>query len=86
MTRLLVLSEKESKELDLTTITEPGPSRVYVIPRGVIRRFVKEYGLRAEKPQFSVSDVFLSVKGSPNGKASLSAVKSILALSYSQMQ
>jgi hypothetical protein len=85
LSRTLVLSEKESKAPNFTTITKPGPAKKYIIPRGVVRAFVKEYRLYSVRPTFKASDVFLSVKGSPTGKASLSAVVAILALGYNQM-
>jgi hypothetical protein len=85
LSRTLELRNGEEITPDYTTIERPGPSVRYTIPYGVIRRFIRTYNLKRGKPEFSISDVFLSVKGSPTGKASLTSVVSVLLLSYPQM-
>lgn len=82
ISRTLVPRKEEVLVPDYTTITDPGCSERYTIPRGVIRDFVKLYKLSATKPKFQPTDVFLSVKGSPSGKATLTAPLSILTLKY----
>jgi hypothetical protein len=81
----LELRKGEEIKPDYSTIEGPGPTVGYTISYGVIRRFIRAYNLHRGKPEFSISDVFLSVKGSPTGKASLTAVVSVLLLSYPQM-
>jgi hypothetical protein len=85
LSRTLELKKGEEIEPDYSTIERPGPSKRYTIPYGVIRRFISAYNLNRSKPEFKISDVFLSVKGSPTGKASLTSVVSVLLLSYPQM-
>lgn len=86
LSRTLVPREGEVLKPNYSTITNPGPAKRYTVPRGIIRKFVKHYNLSHSKPEFKASNVYLSTKGSPSGKASLSAPKGILALSYTQMQ
>jgi len=71
---------------DYSTITNPGPTKRYIIPRGVVRDFVKKFNLNAKREEFTLADIFLNVKGSPSGKSSLTAGTSILTLSYCQLQ
>lgn len=85
VSRVLTPMKGETLTPDYTTITKPGPSKEYIIPRGVIREFVKLYSLKRAKPEFSLANVFLNVKGSPSGKSTLTASTSILTLGYSQL-
>jgi hypothetical protein len=85
LTRTLELRKGEEVLPNYATIEGPGPAKRYTIPYGVIRRFIRLHNLKRNKPEFSISDVFLSVKGSPTGKASLTSVVSVLLLSYPQM-
>nr|UPW42227.1 MAG: putative RNA dependent RNA polymerase [Xinjiang mito-like virus 72] len=86
LSRTLEPRKGEKLEPNYDSIQKPSIAKKYIIPRGAIRKFVLENNLKAAKPEFNVSDVFLSVKGSPSGKASLTATVSLLSLGYNQMQ
>nr|UPW42080.1 MAG: putative RNA dependent RNA polymerase [Inner Mongolia sediment mitovirus 5] len=86
LSRTLEVRKGEKLTPDYTSITNPGPSNQYTIPNWVIKDFVAEFNLESDKPKFSMSDIYLSLKGSPSGKSSLTSPWSILRLGYNQMQ
>jgi len=85
LSRTLELKKGEIITPNYKTITDQGPTRRYTIPTGMIQEFVIAYNLNSPKPEFKSSDVFLSIKGSPSGKASLTAPVALKYLSYGQM-
>jgi hypothetical protein len=67
--------KKKLRNLDYSSITNPQTSN-YTIPTGFIKKFVKDYNLTIseESMKFTLKDIYLSVKGGPQGKASNTAL------------
>jgi len=87
LSRTFKLSSKEQKNLkpDYESITKP--SRIIkIIPTGFIKEFVKRYNLKCSQPEFDESNIYLSNKAGPFGKATLTALDSLLNYSYPLMQ
>jgi len=63
-------NEEHARIVDLSTITSPYKGKSYTIPKDFIKEFIKTNGLSLSKPQYSDNDHYVSIKGSPNGKAS----------------
>lgn len=73
--------EKSKIKPDYDSITKPGKIEK-TIPTGFIKEFVKRYNLHMEKPKFEMSNIYLSNKAGPNGKATKSCYNSLLSYSY----
>jgi hypothetical protein len=58
------------------------PKGNFIVPSGVINRFISEFNLKAPFPSFSDKDVYLSSKGGPQGKATLTALNNLLLYDY----
>jgi hypothetical protein len=88
LSRTLKPNSKEKKNLkpDYDSITKPSKI-TKIIPTGFIKEFVKRYNLQCEHPEFDKSkNIYLSNKAGPHGKATLSAMDSLLSYSYPLMQ
>jgi hypothetical protein len=86
-TRSWDLSKKEWDKIkpDYKSITDP-PKMNLIIPSGIINKFVKEYRLKSNHPEFDkLKDVYLSTKAGPNGPATLSAQEDLLNFNYPMM-
>nr|BCP96874.1 RNA dependent RNA polymerase [Fusarium sambucinum mitovirus 3] len=77
--RAFQLSEKEWKKVkpDYNSIVDK-PKGNLCIPSGVINKFVKEFNLKLPMPTFSKKDLYLSSKGGPQGKATLTALNNLM--------
>jgi hypothetical protein len=75
--------KKKMKNLDYSTITDPQRTK-YTIPTGFIKEFVKINKLQISDKamEFSLADIYLSVKGGPQGKASLTALNNFHNFGY----
>jgi len=62
------------------------PKGNFIIPSGVINKFVKEFNLKLEQPSFKKSDIYLSSKAGPHGPATLTSQNSLLLYNYPEMQ
>jgi hypothetical protein len=78
-TRSLVPNKNETKarKVSTSTITDPYKGKEYTIPKSFIESFIAKFDLSLSKPVYSNLDHYLSLKGSPNGKASVSSMWSI---------
>jgi hypothetical protein len=78
-TRALTPSKTEgnARKVDVSSIIDPYKGKDYTIPVWFIKEFIISNGLSLSKPEYSSLDHYLSVKGSPNGKSSLSSLWSI---------
>jgi len=88
LSRTLKLEAKDKNKLkpDYDSITKPGKINK-IIPTGFIKEFVTRYNLKCEHPTFDKSkNIYLSNKAGPHGKATLSAMDSLLNYSYPLMQ
>ncbi|AKN79252.1 RNA-dependent RNA polymerases [Alternaria brassicicola mitovirus] len=87
LSRTFKLSSKEQKNLkpDYESITKPGKVSK-IIPTGFIKEFVKRYNLKCSHPIFDEKNIYLSNKAGPFGKATLTALDSLLNYSYPLMQ
>jgi hypothetical protein len=81
--RAFQLSDKEWKKVtpDYNSIVD-FPKGNFCIPSGVINKFVKEFNLKLPMPTFSEKDIYLSSKGGPQGKATLTALNNLLLYDY----
>jgi hypothetical protein len=86
ISRTLTPKKDEDIPVKLNTITDPGPDKRYTIPRGFIKKFVMDFNLKSKIPKADFSDVYLSTKTGPIGKATAGSLNTILFLSYPQMQ
>jgi len=81
--------EELAKHKDICTksITDKSTCKI-TIPIGFIRKFVKQNKLRieAKELEFSSKDFYLSVKGGPQGKASLSAHRNLMVMDINYIQ
>jgi len=79
-TRALNPDETESKArvVKLDSIIDPYKGKDYTIPLWFINKFINDHNLSLSKPNYTDEDHYLSIKGSPNGKASKSSMWSIL--------
>jgi hypothetical protein len=75
-TRSLVPNKNETKarKVSTSTITDPYKGKEYTIPKSFIESFIAKFDLSLSKPVYSNLDHYLSLKGSPNGKASVSSM------------
>jgi hypothetical protein len=79
--------DKTFNDYDLSSIVNPSTrKKVYTIPSGFIKVFVKDFKLNPIDLSFEKKDIYLSTKSSINGPATLTAMDSILNLDYVQMQ
>jgi len=88
LSRTFTLNVQERKNLkpDYDSITKPGSIKK-IIPTGFITEFVKRYNLKCEHPTFDqYKNIYISNKAGPHGKATLSAMDSLLSYSYPLMQ
>jgi hypothetical protein len=88
LSRSFTLDSKERKNLkpDYDSITRPSSIKK-IIPTGFINEFVKRYNLTCEHPSFDINrNIYISNKAGPHGKATLSAMDSLLSYSYPLMQ
>nr|WKR37717.1 putative RNA-dependent RNA polymerase [Leptosphaeria biglobosa mitovirus 1] len=78
-TRALTPNKKETnaRKVDISSIIDPYKGKDYTIPIWFIKDFISHYGLSLSKPVYSNADHYLSVKGSPNGKSSMSSLWSV---------
>lgn len=86
-TRSWDLTEKEWSRIkpDYDSITNES-KMTHIIPSGVINKFVQEYRLKSNHPEFDkLKDVYLSTKAGPNGPATLSAQQDLLNFDYPMM-
>lgn len=85
ISRTLVLDGKEKLCLkpNYNTITDESTQYKF-IPNGFIKKFVKAFKLELRQPSFHLSDVFLSQKAGPYGKATLTASKA--PYSYKELE
>jgi hypothetical protein len=58
---------------DLTSVVKPPSGDGYVIPRGFIKKVVKDFRLKDIDLSFNKRDVYLSTKASINGPATSTA-------------
>jgi hypothetical protein len=79
--------KKKIKNISYSDITDPQKGK-YTIPTGFIKDFVKTNNLyiSEDKMKFSLSDIYLSTKGGPQGKASLSALSNFHTFGYDTLQ
>jgi hypothetical protein len=75
------------RNLDYSSITSKQRMN-YTIPTGYIKEFVKKNNLyiSKDKLQFSLSDIYVSQKGGPQGKASNSALVNFNNYNYYSLQ
>jgi len=75
------------EEIDTKSITDKSTCK-FIIPIGYIRKFVKKNNLKItqEELRFTPRDFYLSVKGGPQGKASLSAHKNLMVMDTKYIQ
>jgi len=85
LSRTFVLRGVERKKLvpDYSSITNPGKV-THCIPTGFIRNFAK--GMKLGSLSFDSKEIYLSNKASPAGKATLTAMSSLLSFNYYQLQ
>jgi len=85
--RSFTLSEKEWEKVEpnYASITDPPKGR-YIIPGGIINKFVQKFHLAQTLPSFNKEDIYLFVKAGPDGPSTLTANNSILCYSYDEMQ
>ncbi|QPK91778.1 RdRP [Fusarium verticillioides mitovirus 1] len=86
-TRSWDLSKKEWDKIkpDYNSITDKSKMSI-TIPSGIINKFVKEYRLKSNHPEFDkLKDVYLSTKAGPNGPATLSSQEDLLNFNYPMM-
>jgi len=87
LSRSLKVSGKNKSKLkpDYESITRPGKINK-IIPTGFIKEFVERYNLKCNHPEFDDKDIYLSNKAGPQGKATLTALDSLIHYSYPLMQ
>jgi len=78
-------AEINARVVKLNTITDPYKGKEYTIPKEFILKFLEQYKLYSSKPSYDESKHYLSVKGSPLGKASYTSNFAVGALSVSQL-
>jgi len=86
-TRSWDLTNKEWSKIkpDYDSITNASKMK-HIIPSGIINKFVQEYRLKSDHPEFDkLKDVYLSTKAGPNGPATLSAQQDLLNFDYPMM-
>jgi hypothetical protein len=87
ISRTLEPKKGEVIPINWKTITDPRKSnKEYIIPNGFIKRFCHDFKLSDVKPLAKVNTLYVSTKAGPQGPTTLSIIKSILYLNYSQMQ
>lgn len=80
-------AKEDSKiKADYSSITKPNTKRFYTVPAWFIKKWIDKNQLLLSKPEYSLKDHYVSMKGSPNGPATYSSLWSILTLTYPQMQ
>jgi hypothetical protein len=57
-----------------------------VIPSGYIKKFVKDFNIKASLPTFDKKNIYLSSKAGPQGPATLTANNNLLLYNYYEMQ
>jgi hypothetical protein len=78
--------EKKNLKPDYESITKPGKI-TKIIPTGFIKEFVSRYNLKCSHPEFDENNnIYLSNKAGPHGKATLTALDTIMLYSYPLMQ
>jgi len=88
LSRTLKPNNKERKLLkpDYESITRPGKI-TKIIPTGFIKEFVTRYNLKCDHPEFDEkNNIYLSNKAGPHGKATLTALNTLMLYSYPLMQ
>jgi len=78
-------AEITARVVKLNTITDPYKGKEYTIPKDFILKFLDKYKLYSSKPSYSNSNHYLSIKGSPLGKASYTSNFAVAALNISQL-
>jgi len=87
ISRTLVPKKREIIPINWKTITDPSKTnKEYIIPNGFLKRFCRDFDLLLSKPRADVKTLYVSTKAGPQGPSTLSIIKSILYLNYSQMQ
>nr|QIQ28428.1 putative RNA-dependent RNA polymerase [Fusarium sacchari mitovirus 1] len=78
--------KKKKKNLDYSSIIDEQKMN-YTIPTGFIKSFVKKFNLKIKESdmEFTLKDVYLSVKGGPQGKASNTALNNFGNYNYQQL-
>jgi hypothetical protein len=79
--------KKKLRKLDYSSIESPSSCN-YTIPTGFIKQFVDNFNLKLsdESMVFTLKDIFLSVKGGPQGKASNTALENFSNFTYYNLQ
>jgi hypothetical protein len=82
------ITPKKGEEwpVDYSTITNPYKGKVYTIPKWFIQKWLKDRGLRAYTPHYSLDDFYVSMKSSPTGPALMSLWTAIIHCSYGTLQ
>lgn len=86
-TRTVKPNKIENKKLkpDFSTINSPYKGKNWTIPASFIKEFVKKNHLSLPLPEYSDKNHYISIKGSPNGPATLSSLLGILSLNPDQI-
>jgi hypothetical protein len=86
LSRTFKVSGKEKDKIipDYESISKPSCIKK-IIPTGFIKNFVKKFNLTCDLPEFDRKEIYLSNKAGPSGKATTSAMKSILSYTYPAM-
>jgi hypothetical protein len=81
--RAFTLSNREWSKVkpDYNSIIDL-PKGNLCIPSGVINKFVNNFNLKLPMPTFSKKDIYLSAKGGPQGKATLTSLNNLLLYDY----
>jgi len=82
----VLLKQDWDKVLPNYKVITDKPKGNFIIPSGVINKFVKEFNLKLEQPSFKKSDIYLSSKAGPHGPATLTSQNSLLLYNYPEMQ
>lgn len=86
LSRTLLPSKGEEIPVSLETITKPSSrTKRYTIPSGFVRKFVNDFKLKHPKVYASEKDFYLSTKSGPQGSTLLTVTRTILCMSYSQL-
>nr|WLK77421.1 RNA-dependent RNA polymerase [Suillus luteus mitovirus 4] len=86
--RSIIPNKKEESKVvpDYSSITDPYKGKEWTIPKFFIKDFVTKNNLSLNQPTYSDNSHYVSMKGSPNGKASYSSFWSIITLDYNLLQ
>lgn len=86
-TRTVKPNKWEAKKIkpDFSTISNSYTGKVWTIPSKYIKLFVEKNGLSLPVPEYEDKNHYISMKGSPNGPASLSSILGVLSLNLNQI-